>query len=47
MISLLGWLGYAVALVALVLVRVRMMQSAWQGRLFHVPVLYRMVRRYI
>ena len=46
LMTLLGWLIYvAVAVVALFL-RVKLMERAWHGRRFELPLLERLIRRY-
>ena len=46
LMTLLGWLTYiAVAVVALIL-RVKLMERAWHGRRFDLPLLERLTRKY-
>ena len=46
LMRLLGWLIYtAVALVALLL-RVKLMEHAWHGRRFHLPLMEKLTRKY-
>ncbi len=46
MVNLMGWLLYMVAVVLMVIVRVRMMKHAWRGIAFHTPMIGRYLEKY-
>lgn len=46
LMTLLGWLIYIAAAVAVLALRVRLMERAWHGRRFELPLMERIIRRY-
>lgn len=46
MVTLMCWIVYIGALTALIVIRIRLMEHAWQGRRFGLPAAERMLERY-
>lgn len=46
LVSLICWLMYVAMLIILVYLRIKLMENAWHGRGYALPLLERMIRRY-
>ena len=46
LMTLLGWMVYIAVAVVVLFLRVKLMERAWHGRKFDLPLLERMIRRY-
>ena len=46
LMMLMGWLIYVAAAVVVLAMRVKLMERAWHGRRFELPLLERMIRKY-
>ena len=46
LMTLMGWLIYIAVAVAVLAIRVKLMERAWHGRRFELPILEFMIKRY-
>lgn len=46
LMTLLGWLIYIAVAIAVLFLRVKLMEYAWHGRRFELPLIERLIRRY-
>ncbi len=46
LMSLLGWLIYFAAAIAVLFIRIKLMERAWHGRRFDLPMLEPLIRKY-